>query len=77
MGGGILTVNIITRLTEKFRIMILLHFGLVTFKIHEWTIRKLCFLGLANVTVTPQTNYSVRWKHQDIFNKIKEKPTYF
>ena len=38
--GVMFTVNIIKRLTEMVRRMILLHFGLMTFRIHYWKTRK-------------------------------------
>ena len=38
--GVILTVNIIKRIAQKLRRIILLHFGLVTFRFHYWETRK-------------------------------------
>ena len=54
--GPILIGDTIKRIAQKLRRIILLHIGLVTFRIHYWKTRKpVIFM---DVTMTPQTNYS-------------------
>ena len=68
--GAISTVNLNKRLAQKLRRTILLHFGLIIFKSHfgkpgnpsfSW------FSDLADVTMTPTTNYFQPWRHQNYF----------
>ena len=61
--GAICIVNIIERIAQKLRRIILLHFGLVTFRIHVGKISEnlafLCFSDLADVTMIPNTIFFI------------------
>ena len=59
--GVIFTANVMKRIAGKLRRIILLHSGLITFRIHFRRTRKpFMFMvsDLADVTMTPKTNYS-------------------
>ena len=77
--GVFFIVNCLKRVAQSLRRIILLHFGLVTFRIHFGKTRKPSFLwfsDLADVTMTPQTNYLQLWRHQllQVIQEIQEKP---
>ena len=64
----ILMVNIIKRIARKLRIIILLHFGLVTCRFAYWRDRKpliSMISGFFDVSMTPKTNDFYLWRHQD------------
>ena len=66
--GAILIVNIMKRIIREVRIIILLYFGLVTFRIHYWkSLKPLIswFSDLADVTMSPKTNMIYLWRPQD------------
>ena len=58
----------IEKVARTLRIIVLLHFGLVAFRILFWKPRKvfICiFPDLADVTIIPQTNIIYLWRHKD------------
>ena len=64
----IVMVNIMERIARKLRRIILLRFGLVTFRFHYWKTFKplICMIsGFSGVFLSPQTNYVYLWRHQD------------
>ena len=61
-------LNSIERIARKFRRIILLQFGRITFQFHYGRILKLLTLmisGLLDVSMIPKTNYVYVWRHQD------------
>ena len=66
-GGGILAVNIIKRIGQKLRRIILLQFGLVNFRFHFRKTPKVIifmfFSDLADVSMAPKTNLIYFWRH--------------
>ncbi len=67
--GLILILNILKRIAQKLRRIILLHFGLVTFRIHFGM-----FFDLVHTTMTPATNYSGFLETPRYFKKSKNNP---
>ena len=60
LGGSIFIVNIIERIAQKLRRILLLHLGLVTFRIHFTKDRPppiFMVFGFSDVSTTPKTNY--------------------
>ena len=78
--GAISTVNFKKMFARRLRIIILLHLGLITFRIHFWKTRKTLissFSDLADVTMTPETNYIRFGQHQDTSNNTRKYSTIF
>ena len=74
------TINVKKRVAQKLRIIILLHFGLITFRIHFGKTPNpsfSCFSDLADVTMTPKTNIIYLWRHQDTPNNSRRIPNHF
>ena len=72
-------LNLKKRWAQKLCRIILLHFGLVTFRIHFKTTRRLrifMFSDLVGLTMTPQTNYIWFWGHQ-LCQKVQAIPNHF
>ena len=68
-------VNIMKRIAQKLRRIILLHLGLVTFRCHYGRTRKpLMFMiwGFLNVSTTPKTNIIYLWRHQNTLNNSRK-----
>ena len=64
---AIFIVNFEKRVAQKLRRIILLHFGLVTFRIHFGRTRKplvFVILDLVDMSMAPKTNYLKLWRHQ-------------
>ena len=59
---------------QKLRRIILLHFGLVTLRMHFGELPKSSFL---DVSMTPKTNCFKLWRHQMSPNNSREIPTHF
>ena len=58
--------------------IILLHFGIVTFRFHHGRNRKpIIFMiwGFSDVSMTPKTNYDYLWRHQDTSNNQRKSQT--
>ena len=65
------------RCDQKLRRIILLHFGLVTFRFHHGSpLKPFIFMisGFSDVSMTPQTNYFYLWIHQDTFKNARTHP---
>ena len=70
-GGSFL----VKRIARKLRRIILLHFGLVTFRFHYWkTLKSLIFMisGFLGVTMCSKTNIVYLWRHQDTPNNSRK-----
>ena len=66
-GGDIVMRNIIRRIGQQLRIIILLHFGLVVFRFHYWkTLKPFIFIifGFSDVSMSPETNMFDFWGPQ-------------
>ena len=65
--GTIFIVSFERRVARKLRNIILLHFGLVTFRFHFWKFRKVmsCIVfEFLEVSMPPATNYFYLWRDQ-------------
>ena len=68
--GTILNVKSMTRLAQKLHIIILLHLGLVTFRIHLKKLRKriiFMIFRFLDASMGPETNCFWFWRYRDKF----------
>ena len=76
----IFMVHIWNRYAPKLFRIILLHFGLITFRIHLKKTRNSSFpwfSDVLNVSMTPQTNIIYLWRHHDTPNNSREAHMFF
>ena len=69
--GVISIVDIIERIAQKLRIIILLHFGLGTFRIHFGKTQQVIMFmvfGLSGRVYDSQNQFIHLWRHQDTSN---------
>ena len=76
--GGIQIVNIMKRIAGKLRKIILLHFGLVTFRIHSWKTRKPTIFMVLGPGGRDQgtPNIIYLWAHRDTPNNSRRIPNH-
>ena len=80
LGGGICIVNFKKRVARKLHRIILLHFGLVTFRFHSGrTLKPLMFMisDLVDVSMTHNTNVIHLRRHQDTSNNLRKSQNVF
>ena len=78
--GSIFNVNIIRRIAQKFRRIMLLHFGLVTFRIQIGKTRKhviFMFFGLGGRVHDSQNQYYLSLEIPEYSKKIMKNPNTF
>ena len=78
-GGGVwgafFAVNCKKKVARKLHGIILLHFGLIIFRIHFWKTRKpfiFMIFRFSDVTMSPKTNYFKVWRHQTTHNSSRK-----
>ena len=72
---AIFMVNMWKRIPQRLRGVILLHFGLVTFRFHYGRTPKplmIMIFGFLDVSMTPKTNMIYLWRHQKISNNVRQ-----
>ena len=73
--GAICIVNMIESLAQKLHIIILVHFGLITFRFRFGkTMKPFMFMswGFSDVSMTPETNIIHFWRHQNPPNNSRK-----
>ena len=73
-------VVVVERLTQKLRKIMLLHLGLVTFRIRYWKLEKSsfwCCSDLLDVIMTRETYIIYLWRHQTSQNSSRTNPRPF